>query len=134
MKNIDKIEFEWHNIENIDENMVNSLLDTCCDKCLVITSRGDVKVVEVEQSDRFLARYNQPWDEYYFDSKDDINGECFDEIKEFAKHEEFVLYVVDVWDNNGDFDGRAITVYDDVIEIALLPNSPIVDALINFMY
>ena len=132
--NIDKIEFEWHNIENIDENMIKSLLDACCNMCLITTNRGEVKLVNVEQSDRFLARYNQPWDEHYFDSKDDLNSECFDEIKEFASHEEFILYSVEVWENSGNYNGRAITVYDDVIEIALLPNNPIVNALINFMY
>lgn len=132
--NIDKIEFEWHNIENIDEKMANSLLDECCDMCLIKTGRGEVKLVNVAQSSRFLASHNQPWDEHYFDSKDDLNSVCFDEIKEFAEHEEFILYSVEVWENSGSYDGRAITVYDDVVEIALLPNSPIVDALINFIY
>lgn len=132
--NIDKIEFEWHNTECLDPKMVNSLLDACCDKCLIKTNRGEVKVVNVEQSGRFLASHNQPWDEHYFHSKDDLNSVCFDEIKEFASHEEFILYSVEVWENSGDYNGRAITVYDDVIEIALLPSSPIVDALINFMY
>lgn len=132
--NIDKVEFEWHNIENIDENMIKSLLDACCNTCLIKTNRGDVKVANVEQTYSFLKTHNQPWDEHYFDSKDDLNSECFDEIKEFASHEEFILYSVEVWENSGDYNGRAITVYDDVIEIALLPSSPIVDALINFMY
>jgi hypothetical protein len=134
MKNIDKIEFEWHNIECLDMKIINSLLDSCCDSCLIKTNRGVVKVVEVDQSDRFLRTHGQPWDEYYFDSKEDINGECFDEVKEFAKHEEFILYSTEVWENSGNYNGRGITIYDDAVEIALLPNSPIVDALINFMY
>ena len=132
MKNIDKVEFEWHNIECLDPKMITELINSK-GMCLVVLRDGDIKVVEVEQSDRFLAIYNKPWGEYYFHSKDDADGECFDKIKEFAKHEEFILYSVDVLDNNGDFDRQAITMYDDVIEIASLPNNPIVYALINFM-
>lgn len=128
--NIDKIEFEWHNIENIDEKMVMELINSK-ERCLVKRRDGNIEVANILWSVDFITSLESD-DEF---SHTDSTTEVFREwVEEFAEHEEFILYSAEYYEEYGEYAGRTLTILDDAIEIALIPDNPIINAIYNYNY
>ena len=130
MKNIDKVEFEWHNIECLDQKMLMELINSK-GMCLVKLRDGNIEVANIVWSEDFVTSL-QSDDEF---SHTDSTTEVFREwAEEFAEHEEFVLYSAEYYEEYGDYAGRTLTIFDNAIEIALIPDNPIINAIYNYNY
>lgn len=129
--NIDKIEFEWHNIECLDPKMLMDLIDSKTQQCLVKLRDGNIEVANILWSVDFITSL-QSDDEF---SHTDSTTEVFREwVEDFAEHEEFILYSVEYYEEYGDYAGRTITIFDDAIEIAPIPDNPIINAIYYYNY
>lgn len=129
--NIDKIEFEWHNIECLDPKMLMDLIGSKTQQCLVKLRDGNIEVANILWSCDFIVSL-QSDDEF---SHTDSTTEVFREwVEEFAEHEEFILYSVEYYEEYGEYAGRTITIFDDAIEIASIPDNPIINAIYSYNY
>ncbi len=131
MKNIDKVEFEWHNIECLDPKMITNLINSKTQQCLVILRDGNIKVADIAWSVDFIASLRSDDEFSHTDPTTEVSREW---VEEFAEYEEFILYSVEYYEEYGDYAGRTITIFDDAIEIALIPDNPIINAIYNYNY
>ena len=130
MKNIDNVKFEWNNIECLDPKMVMDLINSKTGMCLVKLKDGDIRLAHMLGSVDFVAGLMRDEEIRHTDSTTEVSREW---VKEFAEHEEFILYSTEYYEEYGEYAGSTATVFDNVIEIALIPDNPIIRAFTDWL-
>lgn len=130
MKNIDKVKFEWHNIECLDQKMITNLINSKTGICLVKLRDGDIRLAHMLGSDDFVASLMRDEEISHTDSTTEVSREW---VEKFAEHEEFILYSTKYYEEYGEYAGSETTIFDNVIEIALIPDNPIIRAFTDWL-
>lgn len=128
--NIDNVEFEWHNIECLDPKMITNLINSETGICLVKLRDGNIRLAHMLGSVDFIASLFSDSGFRHTDSTTEVSREW---VKEFAEHEEFILYSTEYYEEYGEYAGSTTTVFDNVIEIALIPDNPIIRAFTDWL-
>lgn len=134
MTRIENIEIVWNSIDYFDPkilvNMFYGVLNYK-NKCLIKRTNGLVYYVEIGTPEMFKKDMSNDdlANTYFASNVDSVNP--FDEILSYLDQHEIVLYKKVYYGNYGDYRLVETTIYDDATELALIPNSDTIDALIN---
>lgn len=134
MARIENIEIVWKSIDcfspKIFLNMFYGVLNYK-NKCLIKRTNGLVEYVEIGTPEMFKKdmRDDDLANTYFASNGDGVAS--LNEISSYLDQHEIVLYRKVYYTEYGDYAGTETTIYDDVTELALIPKSDTIDALIN---
>lgn len=131
MKNI--IEINWINTECIPFEILEKMTED--DTILVKHKNGAIEVCHIAYNDVFRVKYSDKFgdDDYSFMIKDEESEKYVDvDVETVLKNNEILFYMHEYYSEYGDYAGEGFIFYDDIQEVAMIPNNPVVCALLNF--
>lgn len=138
MTHIENIEIVWKDINDFDPKILTNMfygVYNYTDCCLIKRANGLIEYAEISTTETFRKEMrDDDWLTTNLASNlpVDINGVInYEEIQSYLDKHEIVIYQKTYFTEYGDFAGTETTIYDDVIEIALVPKSDTLYALIN---
>lgn len=134
MSHIENIEIVWKSIDCFSPKIFTNMFYGCLNyknKCLIKRVNGSVEYVEIGTPEMFKKdmRDDDLVNTYFASNGEGVASS--NDISSYLDRHEIVLYRKVYYTEYGDYAGTETTIYDDVTELALIPKSDAVDALIN---
>lgn len=134
MTRIETIEIVWKSIDSFDPEILNNMfygVYNYTDCCLIKRADGSIEYAEISTTETFKKEMNgDDWFTTNLATDTNLAVNC-DKVQSYLDKHEIVIYQKTYFTEYGDYAGTETTIFDDVIEIALVPKSDTLYALIN---
>lgn len=126
----DIIEINWFDADCIPVQMLEDFESKGA--ILVERANGEIVVCLFSFTDVFAKEHFCHDDIDYYIANESVQQIDTEEVKELINSNEFILYTREFYEEYGDYAGQSVMFIEDVIRVAIIPDSPIINAICNW--